>query len=326
MNSWWTIFSASMAVYVNIGVGAVTRRIGWLTEEADHSLLRLTVRVLYPCLIFSSVSNNAALRGTANIALPPLLGFGTMALGFALSAVVASLGRPVTGLLDRPQRGTFAACVGIFNYGFIPVPLVQLLFDRPTLGVLFVHNVGADLAVWTLGMMLFGGDPGRRWWQHMINAPSITIVLALATNLLGLAGYLPAFICQALEWLGHAGIPMSMILVGAIVADELQSDEQSQNTADSAKSIVWALVLRLGILPLTFLAIAAVLPASIELKRVLVIQAAMPCGTFPIVMARMYRGDPGVALRVVIGTSVVSLATIPLWIRAGLSLLGLGGG
>lgn len=323
MSSWWTIFNASMAVYLNIGVGALTRRMGWLTEEADHSLLRLTVRVLYPCLIFSSVCNNAALRETANIALPPLVGFGTMALGFALSAMVARWGRPITGLVDGPQRGTFAACIGIFNYGFIPVPLVHLLFDSPTLGVLFVHNVGADLAVWTLGITLFGGDPGRRWWQHMINAPSITIVLALATNQLGVAGYLPDFVSQTLKWLGDSSIPMSMILIGAIVADELNSGEPSQTTADSAKSIAWAVLLRLGILPVAFLAIAAVLPASPELKRVLVIQAAMPCGTFPIVMARMYRGDPGVALRVVIGTSVVSLATIPLWIRAGLALLGL---
>jgi len=49
----------------------------------------------------------------------------------------------------------------------------------------------------------------------------------------------------------------------------------------------------------------------------------MPAAVFPIVMARHYGGDPATAMRVVIGTSVVGLATIPLWIRFGMKFVGL---
>ena len=55
----------------------------------------------------------------------------------------------------------------------------------------------------------------------------------------------------------------------------------------------------------------------------MVVMAAMPSGTFPIVMARHYGGDQAVALRVAISTSLVSLVTIPLWITAGTRFLGL---
>jgi len=72
-----------------------------------------------------------------------------------------------------------------------------------------------------------------------------------------------------------------------------------------------------------FLLVAKFLPASVELKRVMVIEAAMPAAVFPIVMARHYAGDPATAMRVVIGTSVVGLATIPLWIRFGMKFVGL---
>jgi len=43
---------------------------------------------------------------------------------------------------------------------------------------------------------------------------------------------------------------------------------------------------------------------------------------FPIVMSRHYRGDPPTALRVVLGTSVAGLLTIPVWIRFGLRFVG----
>jgi hypothetical protein len=69
--------------------------------------------------------------------------------------------------------------------------------------------------------------------------------------------------------------------------------------------------------------VAKFLPASPELKRVIVLEAAMPAAVFPIVMARHYAGDPATAMRVVIGTTVVGLMTIPLWIRFGMQFLGL---
>ena len=65
------------------------------------------------------------------------------------------------------------------------------------------------------------------------------------------------------------------------------------------------------------------LPFSTEIKRVLVVQAAMPAGVFPIVLARMYGGDPATAVRIVAGTTLLSLVTIPLWIRWGMAWLGL---
>ena len=55
----------------------------------------------------------------------------------------------------------------------------------------------------------------------------------------------------------------------------------------------------------------------------MVLQAAMPAAVFPIILARHYQGDPPTALRVVIGTSVVGLVTIPLWIRFGMHFVGL---
>ena len=60
------------------------------------------------------------------------------------------------------NRRTFVFSVGIHNYGYLAIPLVSLLFggagsDNPTLGVLFIHNVGVEMAFWTLGVMVISG-------------------------------------------------------------------------------------------------------------------------------------------------------------------------
>jgi len=52
---------------------------------------------------------------------------------------------------------TFAFAVGIYNYGFIPIPLMESLFGRESLGVLLVQNMGCEVAVWSVGCWLLTG-------------------------------------------------------------------------------------------------------------------------------------------------------------------------
>ncbi len=330
MNSQWLmIVGATVSVFAVIGAGAVTRQIGWLSEEADQSLLKLIINFLLPCLIFTVVSDNPALHQAANVVLPPVIGFGTLVLGLAAAMLVARLGPRVTGLTGAAQRRTFALSVGTYNYGFLPLPLVKVLFGNQTLGVLFVHNVGVGLALWTIGIMLVSGALDRRWWRRMVNPPGIAVVVALLFNFLDPLSRLPTSLdfvlgtlLKAVEWLGDATVPLALVLVGATMADQLRPRDQSSNRREGATVVAWACVLRLGLLPAAFLAVAMLVPASPQLKGVLAVQAAMPSAVFPVLLARHYGGDPRTALRVVLSTSLASLVTIPLWISAGLWLLG----
>lgn len=314
--------SAAASVYAVIALGGLMRWLGWLTEEADQSLLKLIIRVLMPCLIFTAVTDNEALREARNLILPPLVGFGNILLGYAVGLLVASLGSSIHGMTTRRQRATFALTVGMFNYGYIPLPLVKLLFDDQTLGVLFVHNLGVELALWTFGVLLLSGHLGKAWWRGMLNPVSIAIGVALLFNFTRATHLLPVFLTRGVGWLGDTAIPMSLLLVGATIADQLRRDETPSDRAAGAKTAVTACLLRLGLLPALMLLIVSQLPASEELKRVVAIQAAMPTALFPIVLARLYSGSPGVAALIGLTTSALSLVTIPLWIPLGLKMLG----
>ena len=315
MNEFQVVLAAIIPIFGVALAGLVIRKINWLNEQADESLLRLNVNLLLPCLILDASLGNAAFSRWSNLFWAPLIGYGTVALGIIVALSAARL----HGLTGEAEKRTFALTVGLYNYGYVPLPLVLLLFDKETVGVLFLHNVGVETALWTLGVLLLKGGRVMRDWRKIVNAPLLAIVAALALNGLGLQERVPAALRTAVHWLGQCAIPMALILIGAIVADYLP-----QFRSKSAGRVIGtAVLLRLALLPLAALLIMNLLPLSTELKRVMVVEAAMPSAVFPIIMARYYGGDPPTALRIVIGTSLLALVTIPLWLRLGTKIAGL---
>jgi predicted permease len=315
VNEFSVVLAAVLPVLLIAVAGVAMRKLDWLTTEADHSLLRVTINLLVPAFVFDKVLNNPALHRTENLFLPPLVGFGTVALGIG----AAWLALRLAGLKPDATGRTFAFSAGLYNYGYVPLPLAMSLFDRETVGVLIVHNLGTEIAFWLLGTLVFAHAPNEPLWRKIFTPPLAAIVLTLTLNFTGGAAFVPEFVKTTAHMLGVCAIPMGLVLIGAMIADHLGEFHSEQGWRVMATSCL----LRLGLIPVLFLALAKFLPCSVELKRVILLQAAMPSAVFAILAARHFGGDGPTALRVVIATSAVSFVTIPLWIRAGMKWLGL---
>ncbi|MEM7809587.1 MAG: AEC family transporter, partial [Planctomycetota bacterium] len=316
-------------VGLTIAVGFYLRRSRTIADGTDASVFALLVRVFIPALILSRVIGNEALSDWRNLVLPPATAFGLVTLGMLTAFGLATL-MPKTLPAGKTRR-TFALSAGMFNYGYITVPLVIALFAYDggrTLAVLFVFNVGVEAAMWGVGLTLLAGHVEPGWWRRMFSPPVLATVIAVAVNLtdqaLGLSESMPApvagvgeAIMTCLFWLGGAAVPMGLILTGSAIADDWLQCRLRQGV----RTVVAASVLRLLILPALFIGLAVMVPMTPELRHVLIFQAAMPAAVFPIVLARHYQGDVGTALRVAIGTSIVAIVTMPIWIVLGLWLI-----
>lgn len=317
MSSYLALFNSVLPVLGVIAAGYAIRRWNWLSEEADASLMRVVTHLLAPCLIVDTILGNPAMGRIGNVLAAPILGFVTTALGI----VVGWWWRRGVGHAESaPVQRTFALSVGICNYGYIPLPLAQTLFTQSTVGVLFVQNIGVELAMWLVGLAVLSGRPWREGWRQLANPPVFAILGALALNFVIDRSVVPVAVLQLAHLLGQCAIPLGLILIGAIIADLLP--ELRERSA--GRVVAFACLVRLGVLPAVILALARVLPVSTEVKEVLLLHAAMPAAVFPIVMARHYGGDAGTALRVVLGTSLASVVTMPIWLKVGLHFLGLG--
>lgn len=315
-----SLFAAVAPVFLMMVAGFAMRRAGWLTAEADASLLRIVVNLLYPCLILRTLLGNSAIEQPGMLLLAPAVGFGTVALGYGLCYAAG----PLFQVRESKARRTFAFTAGLQNYGYIALPVVQKLFDHDlpaqqgaarTTGVLFIHNVGVEAALWTLGMMLLTRTSPRDGWRKIVSVPLVAIVTAIILNFAGAAHWLPPFVQSAIKSLGDSAIPLGLILTGAVFADELQA----RGTASVAGAVsLGAVAIRMLTLPVLMLCLARWLPLPRELRQVMVAQAAMPAAVIPIILVKHYGGDSSVALRVVVVTSVIGLLTIPLWLATGL--------
>ncbi len=313
MTSYWQLLQLILPVFAVMAIGAGLRRVGWLNAEADSSLLKLVVNLLYPALIFENVHANSALRESGNLVWAPLVGFVTIAGGIAVCYYAARL----LGLAGAGQR-TFAFTTGIYNYAYITVPLMAALFGRESLGVLFAHNVGVEAAIWTVGVLVLAGHSLREGWRQLYSPPVLALVLAVGVNLAGLGGHVPEVGLGVIRTLAACAIPLGLLLSGATMAEHLFTRP--------AELFAWrtslgAVALRLGVLSGLFLLLAKFGPFSADLKHVILVQATMPAAFLPLVIVKHYGGDSLTAVRGVLATVVASVVLMPLWLHWGLAWL-----
>jgi hypothetical protein len=315
MMTYWQLLLLILPVFALMGLGMGLRRVRWLTAEADESLLRLVVNFLYPCIIFENVHANPALRDPANLAWAPLVGFATMAGGIGVCHYAARrLGFTVgTGLR------TFAFSAGIYNYAYITVPLMAALFGSGSLGVLFAHNVGAEAAIWVVGVMVLSGQSWRQGWRQLLSPPVFALVVSVAVNLSGLGGHIPELGLNVVRPLAACAIPLGLILSGATMAEHFF--DRPRELFELRTSLA-AVGLRLGVMTALFLLLARFGPFSADLKHVIMVQAAMPAGFLPLVLVKHYGGNLLTAVRVVLATVLASILLTPLWLRLGLAWVG----
>jgi predicted permease len=146
-------------------------------------------------------------------------------------------------------------------------------------------------------------------------------VLAVLLNLAGVYPYIPRFILNAIRLFGDASLATSMFLVGMSLSDTFDFARIVRHWRRVIRIAFWSCLLRLGILPAIFIATAYFVPLTIEMKRVLVIHAAMSSAIFPMVLSRNYDGDPETALDTILPNCLLALVTLPIWVCFGLWLV-----
>lgn len=311
-------------MYLLILAGAVLRRIGVLSRDQDDPVFRLVFSVLYPCLILDKILGSESVRDGGAVAWGIGAGFCLTVLSFGGAWLAAG----ALNLQKGAGKRTFALSSGVQNFGYTAIPVVeQVWIGTGATAMLFVHNLGVELAIWSVGVMIISGER-QVPWRRLVNGPVVSVLLGLLLVGSGLDEFLAAGnggpahaigapLRKAMTWLGAGAFPVAILITGAVMMDLVGVERPSW------KIVLGGCVVRLVILPLLLLGAAKFLPAPVALKQVLVVQAAMPSAMTPIMLAKIYQGRPGVAVQVVIATTLVSLFTLPFVIVWGTRWIGL---
>ncbi|MEN8849575.1 MAG: AEC family transporter [Akkermansiaceae bacterium] len=316
------VLEAVLPIYLIAGVGVFLRARQVVTAEMEKGLLKLVIHCLYPCLILDKTLGNDLVRQGDIVGWGIGLGLGLVMVGMIASWIVAT----ILGMKPGQGKRTFTLSGGVQNYGYTAIPILMALFvvggNDDVLGVLFIHSLGVEIAIWFVGMMVLTGSVIKSPKQ-LINGPIVAVVLGVGLSWTGgwklydpeMGGIIGLIIRQAMSWLGACAFPIGLLLIGATMYDMVGKESLSPKVGLGASLV------RLLIMPLVILSAAKFLPIAPALQQVLLVQAAMPAAVTPIIVARHYGGSPGVAVQVVLVTSALALITMPLWISWGVKFV-----
>ena len=291
-----------LPVYLLIIAGALFRKTGVLRQEHDAGILRVVYSVMLPCYMLDKILGAEALRSGTTVIWAMTIGFSIILSGIALSYITAR----IIGLHRGTGMRTFTLAAGCQNFGFTAVPVLEILWGAGACAMVFVHNIGVEAAIWSVGVMIMSGDRGLQW-RKLLNGPMIAVLIGLLLVLFHVDSFVTGPIRTVISKLGIGAFPIAIMITGATMVN-LSTEEKP-----SAKIIAASLAIRIALSPALILATAKFLPMVDELRQVLIVQAAMPAAMTPIMLARLYGGRPAVAVQIVIATTLASILTLP-WI------------
>lgn len=307
-----SVMQGLLPVLMIVGLGIFLRYRKILTETVEHGMMQLVVQVFMPALTLANIIGNEALENFTNVAIFAGFGFTMLLVGCLISYALGGL----FGMTRGNGKRTFAVATGIQNFGFMGVPLMMSVFPQgDLLGILFIHNMGVEVAVWTVGISLMMGDKTLHW-KIFMRAPILAVVVGLLINALAIDHWFTGTPIQTLKFLGLAAIPIALLVIGGGLVELLRKEKFQWNIA------IGSILARLMIIPAIMLLTAYLLPIPDALRKVVIIQAAMPTAMIPIILARHYGGKPAIAMQVVVATTIACFFTMPFIIILGMRLFG----
>lgn len=116
---------------------------------------------------------------------------------------------------------------------------------------------------------------------------------------------LPDFLQEAIDITSGCTVPLSMIVIGTILAD-------APIRSLFSKSVLWYTCLRLVLFPLLIWLVLKPFPLDSTLVNVCILMTGMPAGSTTSVLADKYGGDAIFASQIIFASTFCSILTIPL--------------
>ena len=309
------VIDAVLPVFALIGVGTVAARCGVFDASVTDALNRFVVWLALPALLFGATAR----MSFADIDHPGFaaaIGAG-MTLTFALSLLLdRGCGKR---LADRAIEGLDAA---YGNTGFLGIPLGLGLFGDAILPALVISTLLTACVLFAFAIVLIefdlatarGAAPRRgRMLGRVLGslARNPLLVSPVAGGLWAATGVpLPLPADRFVTLLAAAAGPCALVTIGLF----LHQQRERANDREVARLVALKLVAQ----PALTLGFAWLLPMPAPWFDAALLLAALPTGTGPFMLAKLYEREAAVTSRAILLSTVLSVATVSAlvaWLR-----------
>ena len=304
------IMLKNVIVFVALAIpGYLLIKTKLLKKEQSGALSMLLMYVGMPFLIFSSTINNI----TINTELLATIGI-VLGIGVVYTFAMFFVSKPLTKM-EREQKtqGMMRFSSVFSNNGFLGIPLAMAVFGAGSMAlmVVIILNIVTNVLMYTLGIYLISGDrKAISLKKAFLNPVLIAFVIGIIANLLNVKGYVPEVATYSTHF-SNLVTPISMTILGMKMGGV-----KFLELFKSWKTY-YVSALKLVVFPMIIVAIVFVLnqvTAIITPDMVLgvLIAFAMPTAGLASTFSDNFGGDTENAVAFTLGTTVLSVVTIPL--------------
>ena len=293
----------SLLLILLAGVALVRLRV--LQGDQAVVLNKVLLYAVTPCSVISAYQMECT--PDRLLSLGAALG-GALCFALCFLLLVRLLRRPLK--LDAVEEGSLVYT----NCGNLILPLAGALLGQEGIFYASGYLVVQTLLIWTHGRRLLSGEPEIQWRSALLNVNILSVALGLLLFLLRIR--LPDVIGSAVSGLGSMLGPMSMLLLGMMLANTGLREIFARPRA-------WLIVLlRLILLPLVVLlplglsGLTGLIPGGYTVLLVPMLQAAAPCASMVSQFAQLYDRRPAYAGSINILSTLLCAVTLPLMAAA----------
>lgn len=294
-----------MVMFAIVVLSYLAKRWRLMPHHTNSVLSSLLYNVTAPCLIFVSLAGSS---GTA-LFKEGLMVIG-VAAGYLITACLVALWLLKKKSAPDPTAGVVAFTSIFANTGFMGIPLIYLLFGAPGVAIGALYDQTHNLIMFTLGTAMLGQKEGS-FLLTVIRRLKEPPVIALGGGLLILVTGIkvPAPVLEPVKMIGETTSALAMFAIGQFIELDCFRDPAR------LKKLPVVAAVRLALVPLVVLGLTSLLSFPPLVKGVLGIMVAGPTAVMSAVLAKQYEQDHEFAVMAVVGTTAMSIITLPLVMR-----------
>lgn len=291
------MIDTQLLLFLYMLCGAIVRKIGIVNNDNRKVLVRLLMDVAMPMMVLNAFNKPTTLeqiKATIWVMIIALCG----------CLVTWGIGCILWRKQPENKRKVLMYATMFSNSGNAGLPVVELVFGPTGVFYASMYMIPPRILQWTVGMGFFVKAEKGSWVKNVLLNPMVVVVY-IGAVLMVTGWTIPGVFGKAIGNLGGMTAPLSMILIGATLADM-----NWRMIFD--KTVLLASALRLIIYPFILAVILKLLGADQLTMEVCVILLAMPIASNTAAMAERYGGDYVFASACVSFSTLLSVVTAPL--------------
>lgn len=294
-----------LVMFLLMAVGFTLHKQGLFSPTCAKDLGAILVKLVIPVVIIQSF-----------LSVPAYEMLQEIAQGAVLSAIAMLVALVVSSILFGRRLCVEKFASFTCNAGFVGIPLVSAVFGSHLvlhIGILIALN---NLAQWTYGVFALTNDLQSIRPKKVLLGPGV-LSIAIGFLLVFLRVPIPDFFQTALGQLSNLSAPLSMLLLGNYLA-------QTKPASFIGKRSLWYAVLcRLIVIPLATLWIFALLPVGdATLKMAILLAASTPVGANIVVFTSEFCGEYEASTQSVCLSTLLSVVTLPVFFAFAWKVIG----